>query len=801
MLLMREGTLLKTVRARVLPAIWPALIGLLLALGLLLPVLRVLSVNAAGNAVWACLLTAAVCFASGFGGRYQWAVLGAGALVLFAALAVSGVLSSLGGLVGAAVELLRGNAESLREYGPEVATIAGILLTLGGWGMARQSAGFYPAMSLTMVSLLIVWFSGGRDGLWLFVPALIALCALFARSINETTPYPRVLLISLVVVLTALGLSSVAMMKSKEMENFAERLRNYIADTLFFTEPRKVYTIQVDGYKPLETRLGGPAEVKERPVMTVETPTSVLLRGSIHNTYTGLSWGDTLSTRRYLYMDPRQRGVRADTLDENRPGEDIRSTTLFDAIDIKITMQSDSASTLFVPLRTKDLSLPMEMVPYFNASSEIFITRDLHAGDVYTLSAPIIDPTDARLPEILAYAAQKGERRDMTGYLNVPAEIAPDIRTLAQNLTEGLQAPLEKALAIQSHLKTSYRYTLIPTKPPDNQDFVSYFLLRGKEGYCTYFASAMAVLGRLAGLPTRYVEGYLAQPSGGVALVSSKNAHAWAEVYFDGFGWIAFDATPPDATRRAENNQGGGEQQQDDQNQNSDQGQQPEDATADPTPSAAPPEDSGADEEQDPPEAPDNPDDPSESPPPDDNSDDPSDTPTPPPTPTPSPTPSPPPEDNQPPEDTPPDQPPDKPSRWWLWLLLVIAAGLLTWRAVWTRPESVAGRSKGDDERLLLWYRALLGLLGAAGMGAKPSESPVAHALRLGEAVPEACGLLGVADAVTHLGYGRYGASPAQVQEARACYGAVHLHVPLKAKAVWFVRRMLHGIGSVKQVP
>lgn len=63
------------------------------------------------------------------------------------------------------------------------------------------------------------------------------------------------------------------------------------------------------------------------------------------------------------------------------------------------------------------------------------------------------------------------------------------------------------------HLQRYYRYTLTPDVPPDSQDFVTYFLYVGKEGYCTYFASAMTVLCRMAGLPARYVEGFVAQPA------------------------------------------------------------------------------------------------------------------------------------------------------------------------------------------------------------------------------------------------------------------------------------------------
>lgn len=71
-------------------------------------------------------------------------------------------------------------------------------------------------------------------------------------------------------------------------------------------------------------------------------------------------------------------------------------------------------------------------------------------------------------------------------------------------------------------------------------------------------------MARIAGLPARYVEGYLAVPDeNGECVVTGRNAHAWAEVYFKGFGWVVFDATPPDDQQdeqesdESENAQGG----------------------------------------------------------------------------------------------------------------------------------------------------------------------------------------------------------------------------------------------------
>lgn len=99
------------------------------------------------------------------------------------------------------------------------------------------------------------------------------------------------------------------------------------------------------------------------------------------------------------------------------------------------------------------------------------------------------------------------------------------------------------------------RYTLTPdlTRVDPSLDGVENFLFNTKEGYCVQFASAIALLLREYGIPTRYVEGYIAtdlEPVEGnydygyEGYVRDHHAHAWVEVYYDGIGWIPYETTP-----------------------------------------------------------------------------------------------------------------------------------------------------------------------------------------------------------------------------------------------------------------
>ncbi len=130
-------------------------------------------------------------------------------------------------------------------------------------------------------------------------------------------------------------------------------------------------------------------------------------------------------------------------------------------------------------------------------------------------------------------------------YTQIPYFITPRVKQLAQDLTKDLDNNYDRAKAIETYLSSNYDYTLNPGNTPRDKDFVEYFLFEGKKGYCTYYASAMAILLRCIDIPSRYVEGYIMPPSSenGVYKVTNEQAHAWVEVYFEGFGWIPFEPT------------------------------------------------------------------------------------------------------------------------------------------------------------------------------------------------------------------------------------------------------------------
>ena len=139
-------------------------------------------------------------------------------------------------------------------------------------------------------------------------------------------------------------------------------------------------------------------------------------------------------------------------------------------------------------------------------------------------------------------------------YLALPS-IDDRIHARAAELVAGQTTDFERALALRDALRRDGRYTDAP--PPlgdEDASPIEAFLLGELEGHCEYFASAMVVLARSAGLPARLVNGFaggLPNEVGGFVEVSRADAHAWVEIHFVDAGWVRFDPTPPDLRLRA----------------------------------------------------------------------------------------------------------------------------------------------------------------------------------------------------------------------------------------------------------
>jgi hypothetical protein len=130
--------------------------------------------------------------------------------------------------------------------------------------------------------------------------------------------------------------------------------------------------------------------------------------------------------------------------------------------------------------------------------------------------------------------------------LELPHEMDPRVRDLARQAGGDASTPEAKAAAVAAYLPAHHGYSL--SFRPGPGEPVSRFLLSDRAAHCEYFASSAVLLLRYLGVPARYVIGYYAheRDSGEQIVVRQRDAHAWAEAWIDGKGWITVDATPGD---------------------------------------------------------------------------------------------------------------------------------------------------------------------------------------------------------------------------------------------------------------
>jgi transglutaminase-like putative cysteine protease len=123
---------------------------------------------------------------------------------------------------------------------------------------------------------------------------------------------------------------------------------------------------------------------------------------------------------------------------------------------------------------------------------------------------------------------------------------------LANRITANADTPAAKAAAIQAYLRgNQFTYSTEPL-PGSGYEALQNFLLQDRRGYCEQFASAMAMMARVIGIPSRVSVGFLPGERDEEGWkVSIRDMHAWPELYFANFGWVRFEPTPASVTGSA----------------------------------------------------------------------------------------------------------------------------------------------------------------------------------------------------------------------------------------------------------
>ena len=187
---------------------------------------------------------------------------------------------------------------------------------------------------------------------------------------------------------------------------------------------------------------------------------------------------------------------------------------------------------------------------YGDESGALFVDGGLQPGYAYQVTSVDNDPA----PDQLRAATVNGAPSAV--YYEYPKSLPQEIRDLANEVVAGATTPYDQAIALQNWFRTQFQYSLTVQRGHSNDAMINFLSIR--KGYCEQFAGTFAAMARVIGLPSRVMVGFTQGQlkSDGLYHVAGRHAHAWDEVWFDGYGWVLFDPTPGRGAPGAEGHTG-----------------------------------------------------------------------------------------------------------------------------------------------------------------------------------------------------------------------------------------------------
>ncbi len=282
------------------------------------------------------------------------------------------------------------------------------------------------------------------------------------------------------------------------------------------------------GSVPPELQAGaGAVSLSKLEVMRVRVEGPVqpdYMRIESYNLYTGRGW----NRGRYFMnqMTPLRQGIFAPQRSVEAPeSRQVKAT---------VSLSSGWHRYLYLPGTPLQVEAPVRELQYAWQINAVSSYRPLGAGEQYTVWAYV--PTDD--PRILRVAPPVQPR------LPFVAPQSKRLQDLAIALTANQPTQYDKVMALVRYIEQNTAYNLNVEAYPQEEDAVEYFLFEAKQGYCVEFATALAVLCQYADIPARVASGFiLKERDGDEFVVREEHRHLWTEVYFEGVGWVAFDAT------------------------------------------------------------------------------------------------------------------------------------------------------------------------------------------------------------------------------------------------------------------
>ncbi|MCR4690895.1 MAG: transglutaminaseTgpA domain-containing protein [Lachnospiraceae bacterium] len=309
----------------------------------------------------------------------------------------------------------------------------------------------------------------------------------------------------------------------------------------------------------------------EKEVLSVKTdfdlPCTLYLRGIVFDSFDGRKWTVKKTTS--------LPGATLDTLEtlSGVSNSDVNPGDIIKNLDLNLTYLDNKSAYLFAPLKINELRGNTEKIlqkdgsycfkrynPYrfeiresfyiLNSDNPTFASymKNLSPPDASAWKQTAQHLGTAYLKEGCRYEDYLQYRQFIEDAYTQKIDLPPALEQELSELFKDAGSDYEKCKLLEEALgKMDYSVSTdpIPDQVQSESDFLSYFMLDGKKGYCSHFATSFVLIARSMGLPARYVQGYRVKVNKkGTYTVNTGRAHAWPEVYFEGIGWIGFEPTP-----------------------------------------------------------------------------------------------------------------------------------------------------------------------------------------------------------------------------------------------------------------
>lgn len=360
---------------------------------------------------------------------------------------------------------------------------------------------------------------------------------------------------------------------------FAKKLIRRISDEITLI----IQSFEDDSLRGMESSLGfsdeahitGDARGEAEEMMTVSfgagAPQYVYLDGKYFEDFDGRSWTEAEESYPYM-MDTIELLCAASYVDT------VVTHDFYRPIDVRVTYSGQNSRYLFTPVKTLITDTHIQDTVLSYTANEVMFDRQRGNGTGYRVISYLLNCNENTLPQLMRYGSEidgslwdfycirhnlKEEIYSYEAFQRYrdslydgslcpnsisKEELPQGVREFLDGAVDGAETDYEKLVALEAAF-SEFEYTLSPGALPKDvtspADFLEYFIVEAKKGYCNSFATAFVLLCRAEGIPARYVYGYRVPNFGSVpTTVYSSMAHAYPEAYLPGVGWTVFEPTP-----------------------------------------------------------------------------------------------------------------------------------------------------------------------------------------------------------------------------------------------------------------